>query len=103
MTDIREQGETLLKVHRATGRKAPSSYIVQLKDEADKNAHLEWLRRHLMGDSKITNEYSIIKAYSGTFDEETLTEIRKNKDVKRIEEDVVFDLDQVQEEDDRDI
>lgn len=86
MTDTAESNDTLLEVHRATGRKNPSSYIVQLKDEADKSAHLEWLRGRLTGESKITNEYSIIKAYSGTFDEETLTEIRRSKDVKRIEE-----------------
>lgn len=73
-------------MHRATGRKNPSNYIVMLKDEADKTAHLEWLRGRLVGESKITNDYTIIKAYSGTFDDETLTEIRRNKDVKRIEE-----------------
>ena len=77
----------LAEVHRISEPKNSSNhYIVQLTDEADKAAHLAWLGGQLSSASKITGDHSIIKAYSGTFDEETLLAIRKSPDVKRIEE-----------------
>lgn len=80
------QETNTVEVVRAQGDKKERSYIVHLKASVDKDAHLQWLRQRLSGNSEIKDNYSFLNAFSGTFNEDTLSVLRTSSDVDRIEE-----------------
>ncbi|KAJ0121901.1 lkaline serine protease alp1 [Diaporthe amygdali] len=81
-------------------RAIPSKYIVTLKDSADVESHLGWVkdvharslgRRDLAGVEKTFN-ISDFNAYSGAFDDATIEEIKASDAVAAVEADQIWSL-----------
>ncbi|KAK4159553.1 putative serine protease with a subtilisin domain [Cladorrhinum sp. PSN259] len=84
----------------------PGKYIVTLKSGAPGSAvksHLNWVRdmharslsrRDTSGIDQIYN-INDFNAYAGSFDEDTISEIRNSDDVATVEQDMVWRLDEV--------
>ncbi|KIP09160.1 hypothetical protein PHLGIDRAFT_126468 [Phlebiopsis gigantea 11061_1 CR5-6] len=80
-------------IHRATGEKAPSSYIVMLNDGVDLDAFIRTLQKSVDPSAfKLAHSYTVIHGFSGTFTEAALDVVRKAHEVRRIEEDAVCEL-----------
>ena len=60
-------------------------YIVLLKDHVVKEHHFNWLRPQLSAQCEITNDFSIIHAFSGDFSNETYNILIRSDDVERVE------------------
>ncbi|POS74329.1 alkaline proteinase [Diaporthe helianthi] len=81
-------------------RAIPSKYIVTLKETADFESHLVWAkgmharslgRRDLSGVEK-TFKISDFNAYSGSFDDATIAEIKNSDAVSAVEADQIWSL-----------
>ncbi len=86
--------------HRAA-EVVPGKYIITLKPGVEQSGHLSWVngvhaRRSLSSrDAKGVNKvYRIndFKAYSGSFDEATIAQIRRSEQVASVEPDMVWHL-----------
>ncbi|KAF5010345.1 hypothetical protein FDECE_3496 [Fusarium decemcellulare] len=98
-----------------TGKVVPGSYIITLKSDikaAEVQSHLEWVedihKRSLNkrdGQNGVERTYDGkygFKGYAGTFDKQTIEEIKENPDVEIVEQDKIWTLDWIKEEPDQD-
>ncbi|KIP07030.1 hypothetical protein PHLGIDRAFT_35649 [Phlebiopsis gigantea 11061_1 CR5-6] len=74
-----------------------TGYIVLLNPGVDKQHHLDWLGRAVQHPNhfNVTNDYSVIHAYSADLHDEALNALRGSPDVIAVEEDVDFEYDAV--------
>lgn len=80
------------------GAALPNKYIVSLKDDAiDIESHLDWVtnvharslsRRDTIGVERTFN-IGAFNAYAGEFDEETIAQIKSNRNVASVEQDTL--------------
>ncbi|KAJ9132241.1 Subtilisin-like proteinase Mp1 [Pleurostoma richardsiae] len=79
----------------------PGKYIITLKPDSPLNTHLGWVggvhsrslsRSIHTGVDKIFAIQDAFKAYSGSFDDDTVAQIRNSKEVSAVEPDMIWNL-----------
>ncbi|KDQ17084.1 hypothetical protein BOTBODRAFT_30466 [Botryobasidium botryosum FD-172 SS1] len=85
---------TIVPISPTMGEVKPNSYIVKIKDDADKSTHISQLTRLLdRSNSFISYDYvTTLKGYAGTLRGEALSFIQSSNDVELIEPDHIVGI-----------
>ncbi|KAJ3483606.1 hypothetical protein NLI96_g6203 [Meripilus lineatus] len=84
----------LVGIEKFSGKVKQGSYIVKLKSDVSKTAHLDWLSQHIGTDSVTHTEWdsAVLNGFAGKFSSNTLNMLRSSPDVESIAEDGIMSI-----------